>query len=108
MAHDSDSTGLASYQGRALGTDVRVVVTRPQGLAIARTAVDRVLADIDQACSRFREDSELSRLNSLSSRNLLHAWSMSARTRSTAVLAMASPCGRVTTTRTSVPSARPW
>jgi thiamine biosynthesis lipoprotein ApbE len=66
MAHDSDSTGLASYQGRALGTDVRVVVTRPQGLAIARTAVDRVLADIDQACSRFREDSELSRLNAAS------------------------------------------
>ena len=66
MADDSDSTGLASYQGRALGTDVRVVVTRPQGLAIARTAVDRVLADIDQACSRFREDSELSRLNAAS------------------------------------------
>jgi len=42
---------------------VRVVVTRPQRLAAAKEAVDHVLSDIDQACSRFREDSELSRLN---------------------------------------------
>ena len=46
-----------------LGTDVRVLVTRPQRLAAAKDAVDRVLADIDRACSRFRDDSELSRLN---------------------------------------------
>jgi thiamine biosynthesis lipoprotein len=66
MADDSDTAGLASSDGRALGTQVRVVVTRPQRLAVARAAMDRVLADIDQACSRFREDSELSRLNAAS------------------------------------------
>ena len=63
MADDSDPAGLASFQGRALGTDVRVVVTRARRLAAATEAVERVLDDIDQACSRFREDSELSRLN---------------------------------------------
>jgi thiamine biosynthesis lipoprotein ApbE len=66
MADDSHTAGLASSDGRALGTQVRVVVTRPQRLAVARAAMDRVLADIDQACSRFREDSELSRLNAAS------------------------------------------
>jgi thiamine biosynthesis lipoprotein ApbE len=63
MGQGSEPAGLASSDGRALGTDLRVVVTRPQRLAAARGAVDRVLADIDQACSRFRDDSELSRLN---------------------------------------------
>ncbi len=63
MAEDSDSAGLASSQGRALGTDVRLVVTRPRRLGAARAAMDRVLTEIDLACSRFREDSELSRLN---------------------------------------------
>jgi thiamine biosynthesis lipoprotein len=66
MAGDPDPTALASSDGRALGTDVRVVVTRGARLDAARRAMDRVLADIDQACSRFREDSELSRLNAAS------------------------------------------
>jgi thiamine biosynthesis lipoprotein ApbE len=68
MAGDDDSAALASSDGRALGTDVRVVVTRPQRIDAARDAMDRVLADIDQACSRFREDSELSLLNAASGR----------------------------------------
>ena len=48
---------------RALGTSLRVVVTAQHHLAAAKQAVDSVIADIDQACSRFRDDSELSRLN---------------------------------------------
>jgi thiamine biosynthesis lipoprotein len=39
------------------------MVTRPEELQAARAIVDTELADIDLACSRFREDSELSRLN---------------------------------------------
>ena len=49
---------------RALGGSVRVVVTDPRDLNAAKAAVDDVLAAIDAAASRFREDSELSRLNS--------------------------------------------
>jgi thiamine biosynthesis lipoprotein ApbE len=54
---------LAIADDRALGSSVRVIVTRPERLAAAKAAVDRCLRDIDQAASRFREDSELSRLN---------------------------------------------
>ncbi len=51
---------------RALGGSLRVVVTRPQCLAAAKAAVDEVVAAMDLAASRFRNDSnasELSRLN---------------------------------------------
>jgi thiamine biosynthesis lipoprotein ApbE len=41
---------------------MHVVVTRPEHLDAATEAVERVVAAIDLACSRFREDSELSRL----------------------------------------------
>jgi FAD:protein FMN transferase len=40
-----------------------VVVADPLRLEPARRAVDRVLAEVDLACSRFREDSELSAVN---------------------------------------------
>jgi thiamine biosynthesis lipoprotein len=40
-----------------------VVVTDPGWLAQARTAVEDELARVDAACSRFRDDSELTRLN---------------------------------------------
>ena len=53
----------ASVSDRALGTNVHVVVTRASALAAAKAAVDLVLRDIDDTCSRFRDDSELSRLN---------------------------------------------
>jgi len=39
------------------------MVSRPQDLAAACAIIDTELANIDLACSRFREDSELSRLN---------------------------------------------
>jgi thiamine biosynthesis lipoprotein len=40
-----------------------VVVTDPGRLVQARTAVEDELARVDAACSRFRDDSELTRLN---------------------------------------------
>lgn len=53
---------VAAAEFRALGTGVRVLATRPDGLAAARTAVERHLGAVDLACSRFRDDSELARL----------------------------------------------
>jgi thiamine biosynthesis lipoprotein len=49
----------------ALGTTaaVAVAVADPEILAAARAAVDAEIAACDQACSRFRDDSDLSRLN---------------------------------------------
>lgn len=53
--------GAASWG--ALGTTVSVVVTDDLALSVARGAVEAELAELDAACSRFREDSELMRLN---------------------------------------------
>jgi thiamine biosynthesis lipoprotein ApbE len=53
---------LASTTGRAFGTTQHVVVTQPDRLDVASQAVDRVVADIDRTCSRFRVDSEITRL----------------------------------------------
>lgn len=47
----------------ALGTTAGVVVRDPAALPAARRAVEAELARIDIACSRFREDSDLTRLN---------------------------------------------
>jgi len=54
---------LASTSWFALGTSVVLRVTEPDALAQARECVERELDAIDRACSRFRADSELSRLN---------------------------------------------
>ena len=54
---------LGIADDRAFGCSVRVIVTRPRSLIAAKLAVDEVLRNIDAAASRFREDSELSRLN---------------------------------------------
>jgi thiamine biosynthesis lipoprotein len=53
----------ASATWRALGTTATVVVTDERALAGARAAVELELAQIDLACSRFRPDAELVRLN---------------------------------------------
>ncbi|HUB41889.1 MAG TPA: FAD:protein FMN transferase [Streptosporangiaceae bacterium] len=45
------------------GTTAVLLVTRPGVIGQARSIADRLLAEIDLACSRFRPDSELSRLN---------------------------------------------
>jgi thiamine biosynthesis lipoprotein ApbE len=48
---------------QALGTSVVLCVTDAAALGQARALVERELDAVDRACSRFREDSELSRLN---------------------------------------------
>jgi FAD:protein FMN transferase len=45
------------------GTTAVLLVTSPDAAGPARSIADRVLAEVDLACSRFRPDSELSRLN---------------------------------------------
>jgi thiamine biosynthesis lipoprotein len=47
----------------ALGTDARVAVWPPDRLAVALDAVDRELSRLDQQASRFRSDSEISRIH---------------------------------------------
>jgi FAD:protein FMN transferase len=54
---------LASVSFPALGTTALLCVSEAAGLAEARKALERELVAIDRACSRFREDSELVRLN---------------------------------------------
>ena len=45
------------------GTTATLVVSEPAAVPVARAVADTELAAVDQACSRFRPDSELSRLN---------------------------------------------
>lgn len=52
---------FASWE--ALGSTALVAVTVPGALSQARREVESELGSIDRACSRFRPDSELSRLN---------------------------------------------
>lgn len=49
---------------RALGTTATVCVTSPDLLPAARAVLVQELAEVDAACSRFRPDSELTRVNS--------------------------------------------
>jgi thiamine biosynthesis lipoprotein len=57
------SDTAASTSWRALGTTVVVLASDPRELAAAAEVVRGVIEQIDRACSRFRDDSELSRLN---------------------------------------------
>lgn len=57
------STTSATASWRALGTTVVVVTTSAGDLDAAAERVRARIDEIDLACSRFREDSELSRLN---------------------------------------------
>jgi thiamine biosynthesis lipoprotein ApbE len=61
---------LACSEWEALGTSVVLRTTSSDGLAAARAAVARELAAIDETCSRFRADSELSRLNASAGRRV--------------------------------------
>ncbi|MFD1661120.1 FAD:protein FMN transferase, partial [Streptomyces caeni] len=47
----------------ALGTTAVLLVTDPRGLPAAEAVLRAELAAVDAACSRFRPDSELSRVN---------------------------------------------
>lgn len=53
----------ASTSFRALGTTAQVVVTEPVQLACAAGLLRERLTELDEACSRFRADSEISRLH---------------------------------------------
>lgn len=55
--------GTTTRSWRALGTSVHVLVTRPALADTACAAVEAVLEAIDHACSRFRADSELRRID---------------------------------------------
>ena len=57
------SDPFASTQFDALGTGVVLAVSRPAELAAARRVLRAHLARVDQACSRFRTDSELVAVN---------------------------------------------
>jgi thiamine biosynthesis lipoprotein ApbE len=57
---------LSSGSFVAIGTEITVVVDDANALPAAMAIVQQQIQDIDQACSRFRPDSELSRLNRLS------------------------------------------
>jgi thiamine biosynthesis lipoprotein ApbE len=61
---------LGIADDRALGGSLRVIVTRPGSLRAAKAAVDEVVAAMDLAASRFRDDSELSRLNASPERDM--------------------------------------
>ncbi len=62
-ANAATQGGLAAADWSALGTTAHLVITDPGSLAPARLIVERRLAEIDHAASRFRTDSELIRLN---------------------------------------------
>jgi thiamine biosynthesis lipoprotein len=53
----------AADRWNALGTYVSLVVADADKLAAARSACEQILAGIDLACSRFRDDSDLVRAN---------------------------------------------
>ncbi len=53
--------GAATW--RAIGTFVELAVADAQRLDEARTIAEDLIAELDRTCSRFRDDSELSRAN---------------------------------------------
>lgn len=61
---------LASASWEALGTTVVLRLTDPAALDAARAEVEAELHAIDRACSRFRSDSELSRVNAAAGRSV--------------------------------------
>ena len=60
----------ASATFPALGTTATVLVTRRPRLAVAREVLESQLDDIDRACSRFRPDSDLTRVNEADGRRV--------------------------------------
>jgi FAD:protein FMN transferase len=64
-------TPVTAVDGRALGGSLRVVVTRAADLTAAKAAVDDVVRAVDLVANRFREDSELSRVNATPDRQVV-------------------------------------
>ncbi|MGV9673838.1 FAD:protein FMN transferase [Nocardia sp. NPDC003482] len=56
------TTEFAATEWAVWGTTARLVVTDPAALPAARARIGDYLDVVDRACSRFRDDSELSRL----------------------------------------------
>jgi hypothetical protein len=59
------ASGAGVATRRAIGTDIRLVVADATALGVAEAVVDTVIDRVDELASRFRADSELSRLNAL-------------------------------------------
>ena len=53
------TTPAATEEWTVWSTSVRLIVTDPDALADAKVRVERLIADIDRAASRFRPDSEV-------------------------------------------------
>jgi thiamine biosynthesis lipoprotein ApbE len=64
------SAPAACFSWEAWGTTVGVVVLGRESHDAVRRAVEAQLADVDAACSRFREDSELAVLNASGGRRV--------------------------------------
>jgi thiamine biosynthesis lipoprotein ApbE len=64
------ATGIASASWAALGSTVVQRTTDPTTVSSARAHVQHELANIDLACSRFRADSELARVNAGAGRSV--------------------------------------
>jgi thiamine biosynthesis lipoprotein len=64
----SSSAEVATARWEALGTTVVLRVTNASALIEARALVEEELAAVDLACSRFRSDSELERVNASAGR----------------------------------------
>jgi FAD:protein FMN transferase len=62
------SSTPVSARWEALGTSAVLMVTDPRALAQGRAIVERELEEIDRACSRFRPDSDLQRVNAAAGR----------------------------------------
>jgi thiamine biosynthesis lipoprotein ApbE len=62
------SARLGSGQFAALGTTVTVATTKPAALEAVLAVVSNEVSELDQAASRFRDDSELTMLNRSSGR----------------------------------------
>lgn len=66
----TDTGTPAGATWRAIGVAVRLVVTDPTALAPARDLLIRRLAELDAACSRFRDDSEIMRVERAGGRSV--------------------------------------
>jgi len=61
--HRMSAMVLGIADDYALGCSLRLVVDEPKSPSCRQNCVDQIVRAIDQAASRFREDSELSKLN---------------------------------------------
>jgi thiamine biosynthesis lipoprotein len=61
---------ISRARWEALGTSVELMLSDADALAPARTLVERELAEVDRTCSRFRKDSELTRVNTRAGRTV--------------------------------------